>query len=59
MLADNEETYRYFTVEVFSQNSTREWYFQQLISRDASKIQKRFIWLSLMGLMETSDTPGQ
>ncbi len=58
MLVDRDSQYRYLAVEVFNDQITREYCLERLVSRDDSKMLKRSIWLHLMGLMETSDTPG-
>lgn len=58
MLVDRDNQYKHLAVEVFNQRIAREYCLEKLVSKDASKMLKRLLWLRLIGLIETSDIPG-
>lgn len=53
---DKDEQYRYYAAVLFSEATTREYYFEHTAAgSDYSKRTKHCVWLCLMGLMETWD----
>lgn len=53
---DKDEQYRYYAAVLFSEATTREYYFEYTaVGSDYSERAKHCVWLCLMGLMETWD----
>lgn len=55
-IMDKDEQYKYYAEVIFSEASTREYYFEHTAADSGySERTKHCVWLCLMGLMETWD----